>query len=189
MTTPKGLVQIYTGDGKGKTTAALGLALRAAGHGMKVLMVQFMKTVRYYGELESVKRLAPDFEIVQKGKPCSRPDADCTECEACFVHPEKPEPADVAAARDAVQFCADVLRKREHDIVILDEVLYAIKFGLIKCDDVVKLVKMKPPEMELILTGRDAPQELIDLADLVTEMRLIKHPFEQGITARKGMEY
>jgi len=189
MTTPKGLVQIYTGDGKGKTTATLGLGLRAAGHGMKVLMVQFMKTVRYYGELESVKRLAPNFEIVQKGKPCSRPEADCMECEACFVHPEKPQPEDIAAARDAVEFCADVLRKGEHDIVILDEVLYAVKFGLIECGDVVKLIKMKPPEMELILTGRDAPQELIDLADLVTEMRLIKHPYQQGITARKGVEY
>ena len=189
MTTPKGLVQIYTGDGKGKTTAALGLGLRAAGHGMKVLMVQFMKTVRYYGELESVKRLAPNFEIVQKGKPCSRPEADCMECEACFVHPDKSEPADIAAARDAVAFCADVLRKGEHDIVILDEVIYAIKFGLIECADVVNLVKMKPPEMELVLTGRDAPQELMDLADLVTEMRLIKHPFQQGIIARKGVEY
>jgi cob(I)alamin adenosyltransferase len=189
MTMPKGRVQLYTGDGKGKTTAALGLGLRAAGHGMKVLMVQFMKTVRYYGELESVKRLAPNFEIVQKGKPCSRPDADCMECEACFVHPEKPEPEDVAAARDAVGFCADVLRKGEHDIVILDEVIYSVKFGLIECDDVVKLISTKPPDMELILTGRDAPQELIDLADLVTEMRLIKHPFQQGITARKGVEY
>jgi cob(I)alamin adenosyltransferase len=189
MTTPKGFVQIYTGDGKGKTTAALGLGLRAAGHGMKVLMVQFMKTVRYYGELESVKKLAPNFEIVQKGKPCSRPDADCMECEACFVHPEKPEPDDVLAARDAVEFCADILRRGEHDIVILDEVLYAIKFGLVGCGDVLKLVRMKPPEMELILTGRDAPQELIDLADLVTEMRLIKHPYQQGITARKGVEY
>ena len=189
MTRSRGLVQIYTGDGKGKTTAALGLGLRAAGHGMKVLMVQFMKTVRYYGELESVKKLAPNFEIVQKGKPCSRPEADCMECEACFVHPEEPEPADVAAARDAVEFCADVLRKGDHDIVILDEVLYAIKFELIECDDVVRLVKLKPPDMELILTGRDALQELIDLADLVTEMRLIKHPFQQGITARKGVEY
>ena len=189
MTTSRGLVQIYTGYGKGKTTAALGLGLRAAGHGMKVLMVQFMKTVRYYGELEAVKKLAPNFEIVQKGKPCSRPEADCMECEACFVHPEKPEPEDISAARDAVQFCADVLRKAEHDIVILDEILYAIKFGLIDHGDVVKLVKMKPPEMELILTGRDAPQEILDLADLVTEMRPIKHPYQQGITARKGVEY
>jgi cob(I)alamin adenosyltransferase len=189
MTTPRGLVQIYTGDGKGKTTAALGLGLRAAGHGMKVLMVQFMKTVRYYGELESVKRLSPNFEIVQKGKPCARPDDECLECKACFVHPDKPEPEDVAAARDALEFCSDVLRKAEHDIVILDEILYAIKFGLITCDEVAKLVRMKPPDMELILTGGDATAELIDLADLVTEMRSVKHPFQQGIKARKGIEY
>ena len=189
MATSRGLVQIYTGDGKGKTTAALGLGLRAAGHGMKVLMVQFMKTVRYYGELESVKRLAPNFEIVQKGKPCTRPDAECFDCEACFVHPERPAPEDVSAARDALKYCADVLRKAEHDIVILDEILYAIKFGLIECDDVVNLVRTKPPDMELILTGGDASAELIELADLVTEMRQIKHPFERGVTARKGIEY
>ena len=189
MTASRGLVQIYTGDGKGKTTAALGLGLRAAGHGMNVLMIQFMKTVRYYGELEAVKRLVPNFAIVQKGKPCTRPDAECFDCEACFVHPERPAPEDVSGARDALKYCADVLRKAEHDIVILDEVLCAIKFGLIACDEVVNLVKMKPPDMELILTGRGAPAELIDLADLVTEMRQIKHPFQRGVTARKGIEY
>lgn len=189
MTTGRGLVQIYTGDGKGKTTAALGLGLRAAGHGMRVLMVQFMKTVRYYGELEAVKKLAPNFEIVQKGKPCPTREAECLECKGCFVHPERPAPEDVAAARDAVTFCSDILRKADHDIVILDEVLCAIQFKLISCDDVATLVRMKPPDMELILTGRGAPAELVELADLVTEMRSVKHPFDQGITARKGIEY
>jgi cob(I)alamin adenosyltransferase len=189
MTTGRGLVQIYTGDGKGKTTAALGLGLRAAGHGMRVLMVQFMKTVRYYGELEAVKKLAPNFEIVQKGKPCPTPEAECLECKECFVHPERPAPEDAAAARDAVTFCSDILRKGDHDIVILDEVLCAIQFKLISCEDVVNLVRMKPPDMELILTGRGGPAELIELADLVTEMRPVKHPFDRGITARKGIEY
>jgi cob(I)alamin adenosyltransferase len=185
----QGLVQIYTGDGKGKTTAALGLALRAAGHGMRVLIIQFMKTVRYYGELEAVKRLAPNVEIVQKGKPCPTSDAEYVESKGCFVDPRNPAPEDIAAARDGLTFSAEVLRKAEHDIVILDEVLCAIQFRLITCEDVVKLVRMKPPDMELILTGRGAPAELIQLADLVTEMRQVKHPFDRGITARKGVEY
>jgi cob(I)alamin adenosyltransferase len=185
----KGLAQIYTGDGKGKTTAALGLALRAAGHGMKVLMIQFMKNVRYYGELESAKRLAPLFEIIQKGRPCTKPDAECLECRTCFVHPEKPAPEDVRAAREGLDLSFEILRKAEYDIVILDEILCAIKFGLISCDDVVRLVKAKPPNMELVLTGRDAPQQLIELADLVTEMRQMKHPYQHGITAREGIEY
>jgi cob(I)alamin adenosyltransferase len=189
MRTGRGLVQIYTGDGKGKTTAALGLGLRAAGHGMRVLMVQFMKTVRYYGELEGVKRLAPHFEIVQKGKPCPTPEAEYVESKGCFVDPENPAPEDIAAARDAVAFCAEILRKAEYDIVILDEVLCAIQFRLITCDEVVELVRMKPPDMELILTGRGAPAELVELADLVTEMRSVKHPFDGGITAREGIEY
>ena len=189
MTTPRGLVHIYTGDGKGKTTAALGLAMRAAGHGKKVLMVQFMKTVPCYGELESAKQLAPNFEIVQKGKPCTRPDAECLECKVCFVHPEKPAPEDFAAARDALEFCVDVFRKGEHDIVILDEILYALKLGLIERGEVANLIKMKPPRTELVLTGRDAPAELVELADLVTEMREIKHPFTKGIAAREGIEY
>jgi len=183
------LVQIYTGTGKGKTTAALGLGLRAAGHGMKVIMVQFMKTVRYYGELESVKKLAPNFEIVQKGKPCTRPDADCMECRECFFHPEEPVQADFDAARDAMEFAADVISKDEYDIVILDEILYAVKFDLIKASAVAKLINEKPPNLELVLTGADAPPELIDLADLVTEMREVKHPFQQGQEARKGIEY
>jgi cob(I)alamin adenosyltransferase len=186
---PTGLVQIYTGVGKGKTTAALGLGLRAAGHGMKVLMIQFMKTVRYYGELESVKKLAPNFEIVQKGKPCTRPDADCAECRECFFHPEEPAPADFDAARDALKCSSDAVRKGEYDIVILDEILDAIKFGLIKSSDVAELIEAKPPNLELVLTGGDAPCELIELADLVTEMREVKHPFRHGETARKGVEY
>ena len=189
MAASSGLVQIYTGDGKGKTTAALGLGLRAAGHGMKVIMVQFMKTARYYGELQAVKKLAPNFEIVQKGKPCTRPDADCMDCRECFFYPEEPTPADFDAARDAMELAADVIGKGEHDIVILDEILYAVKFGLVKSNDVAGLIEAKPPSLELVLTGGDAPPELIGLADLVTEMRDVKHPFQDGQEARKGIEY
>jgi cob(I)alamin adenosyltransferase len=189
MAASTGSVQMYTGDGKGKTTAALGLGLRAAGHGMKVIMIQFMKTVRYYGELQAVKRLAPNFDIVQKGKPCTRPDADCLGCRECFFHPEEPTPADFDAARDAMKFSADVIRKGEYDLVILDEILYAVKFELVKSSDVAKLIKTKPPTVELVLTGGDGHPELIELADLVTEMRDVKHPFQQGDEARKGIEY
>ncbi len=189
MAASAGLVQIYTGAGKGKTTAALGLGLRAAGHGMKVIMVQFMKTARYYGEFEAVKKLAPNFEIVQKGKPCTRPDAECLECRECFFYPEEPTSADFNAARDALEFAADVIGKGEYDVVILDEILYAVKFDLIKASDVVELIKAKPPNLELVLTGGDAPPELIELADLVTEMREVKHPLQQGHEARKGIEY
>jgi cob(I)alamin adenosyltransferase len=189
MTRSQGLVQIYTGDGKGKTTAALGLGLRAAGHGMKVIMVQFMKTARYYGELQAVKKLAPNFDIVQKGKPCTSPDADCVDCRECFFYPEEPTQTDFDVARDALEFSADVICKGEHDIVILDEILYAAKFGLVKSSDVAGLINTKPPNLELVLTGGEVPPELIELADLVTEMREVKHPLQQGQEARKGIEY
>jgi cob(I)alamin adenosyltransferase len=189
MAASTGLVQIYTGNGKGKTTAALGLGLRAAGHGLKVIMVQFMKTVRYYGEIKAVEKLAPNFEIVQKGKPCTRPDANCMECRECFFHPEEPTPADFDAARDALKFSRDVIKSGKYEVVILDEILYAVKFELVKSSDVAGLIKAKSPKMHLVLTGGDAPPELIDLADLVTEMRDVKHPFQQGDQARKGIEY
>lgn len=172
----KGLVQVYTGDGKGKTTAALGLALRACGQGLKSYVIQFMKGEIYYGELGAAKELPDDcLTITQMG----RPD---------FVSKENPEPIDVELAHKALELAREVMEAGRHDILILDEVNVALDFGLIPTDDVLKLIDAKPSGMELILTGRYAPKAVIDRADLVTEMKEIKHPYERGIPARVGIE-
>jgi len=171
-----GLVQVYTGDGKGKTTAALGLALRACGQGLKSYVIQFMKGEIYYGELGAAKKLPDDcLTITQMG----RPD---------FVSKENPEPIDVELARKALELARELIEENKHDIVILDEVNVAMDFGLISVGDVLELIDKKPPDMELVLTGRYAPKAIIDRADLVTEMKEIKHPYHQGISARVGIE-
>jgi len=171
----KGMIHIYTGDGKGKTTAALGLGLRAAGHGRKVLMVQFMKGQVNYGELAAAKRI-PGFEIVQFG----RPD---------FVDRKNPDPRDVAGAREALKFAGDAIKAGRCDVLILDELNVALDFNLVTLDQARELLASKPEEMELVVTGRNAPPELAAMADLVTEMREVKHYYRQGIKARQGIEY
>ncbi|MFX0168249.1 MAG: cob(I)yrinic acid a,c-diamide adenosyltransferase [Candidatus Hodarchaeota archaeon] len=172
--THQGLVQLYTGNGKGKTTAALGLGLRAAGHGFKVYMIQFMKGQINYGELEAVKHI-PNFTIRQFG----RPD---------FVDKSKPDPQDVEFARAALAHAKSIIEEGKVDFLILDEVNVALDFGLISTEETIKLIKSRPPTMELILTGRYAPPALIELADLVSEIKEIKHPYQKGIPARKGVE-
>jgi len=169
------MVQIYTGDGKGKTTAALGLALRASGQGLKVYIVQFMKGWPFYGELESVKHL-PGVTLRQFG----RPD---------FVSKENPDPEDVCQGQEALEHARDVVVSAEYDLVILDEINVALDFGLITLADVLSLLDQRPPRVELVLTGRWAPRELIARADLVTEMLAIKHPYNDGVQARKGIEF
>jgi len=188
----QGLVQVYTGDGKGKTTAAFGLALRAVGAGFRVLMVQFLKTVKRYGEIEGARRLAPQLKVVQHGTPCSHPEYtpdQCEECRACHTVLSNPQPADLEAAREGLRFGRDEMLSGRWDIVILDEINIAARYGIVPVADVLRLIDDKPAGVELILTGRGAPAKLIERADYVTEMRHVKHPYDRGIIARKGIEY
>lgn len=169
------MIQIYTGNGKGKTTAALGLALRAVGHGLKVIMIQFMKGKINYGELEAAKYL-PNLVIEQYG----RPD---------FVDPENPSEEDIRLARQAFTRAKEVMRKKGFDIVILDEINVAVAFGLIGVQEVIDLMKSKHRKKELVLTGRYMPEEFAEYADLISDIKEVKHHFSDGASARKGIEY
>lgn len=172
----QGMIQVYTGDGKGKTTAALGLACRAVGHGLKVYMIQFLKGTMEYGEIETAKKLAPYLTIRQMGRGC------------LLERKDHPEPEDIAGAREGVALAHEMLRGGDYDIVILDEINVAVDLGLIDTEAVLNLMDERPPHVELILTGRYAPSEIIERADLVTEMVEIKHYYKQGIEARMGIE-
>ncbi|RLC91304.1 MAG: cob(I)yrinic acid a,c-diamide adenosyltransferase [Chloroflexi bacterium] len=169
----KGYVQVYTGDGKGKTTAALGLALRAAGHGMHTYIGQFMKG-QHYGELDAL-RDNPYITIEQYG------DVRC-------IHREEVTSDHVSQAHRGLERARAAMLSGEYDIVVLDEVNVTIWFGLLDVEQVLAFLDDKPEHVEVILTGRRAPQELIEQADLVTEMREIKHYYEQGVLARQGIE-
>jgi cob(I)alamin adenosyltransferase len=169
------MIQIYIGNGKGKTTAALGLAMRAAGHGLRVLIIQFMKGKINYGELETVKKLE-NISIEQHG----RPD---------FVNPEKPDPEDVRLAEKGLSRAREAVMSNDYDVLVLDEINVAVSFGLLKVADVVKLLEKAPKNVELILTGRYMPEEFARYADLITECREVKHYFNKGTTARKGFDY
>ena len=170
-----GMVHVYTGNGKGKTTASLGLGLRAAGHGFKVLMIQFMKGDIKYGELEAVKSV-PNFDIIQFG----RPD---------FVDKKNPAEIDIKLARDGLAHARKVVEAGDIDMLILDEANVAVEWKLITAAEVLDIVKSRPESMEIVLTGRYAPREFIDIADTVTEMAEVKHPYMNGVMARKGVEY
>lgn len=174
----RGLVIVYTGDGKGKTTAALGMALRAIGRGWKVLMVQFMKGTWHYAELDTAKRLAPDLEIVPMGMGFYKM-LDDHHTAAEHRH----------AALGALNFARAKMLGGEYDLLILDEVNNAISTGLLPLQPVMDLLDSKPTDFHIVLTGRAAPQELIDRAELVTEMREIKHPYQKGILAQKGIDF
>lgn len=171
----KGYVQVYTGNGKGKTTAALGLAVRAAGHGLHTVILQFMKGWIDYGELEGVRMLAPHVEIHQAGRDT-------------FVNRKNPDPEDTRLAREGWELAKKTILGGKADIVVLDEINCAIDFGLLPLEEVIEVIKRKPDGMELVLTGRGAPQELIEVADLVTEMREVKHYYAKGVDARVGVE-
>lgn len=170
------MVHVYTGNGKGKTTSALGLALRAVGHGLKVIMIQFMKGGIKYGELESAKALAPLFTIIPMGR-------------ADFVSREDPEPVDIEWARKGITTAEEIIREKACDLLILDELFVALDFKLVPLERVLDLIAITPPNIELVLTGRWAPPEIIAIADLVTDMAEIKHYFTKGIISREGFDY
>jgi cob(I)alamin adenosyltransferase len=171
----KGLVQVYTGNGKGKTTAALGLALRAVGHGMKVLVVQFMKGNVQYGELESAKKLSPNLTIKQVGR-------------EKFISKPNPDPKDLQLAQEGFSIAKNAIQNKEYDIVILDEINLAIDYGLIPVNDLLQIIDSKPDSVELILTGRNVNRQILQRADLVTEMVDRKHYYDKGVPAREGIE-
>lgn len=173
-----GLVVVYTGKGKGKTTAALGMALRALGHGYKVVMIQFIKGEWFYGELSSSSKLEPDFELVAAGKGF-----------VGIIDDDKPREDHVTAAKEALQISREKITSGKYDVVILDEINYAVNLNLINVGDVLELIKMKPKHTTLVLTGNYADEKVIEAADLVTEMREIKHPYKQGKKAKKGVDF
>jgi len=171
----EGIVQVYTGSGKGKSTAAFGLALRAIGSGLKVYIIQFIKGGFDYGELYIVDKI-PNLTLKAFGR-------------GKFVTEKPPAKVDVQFAEEALALAEKIVKSGEYDIVILDEVNVALNLKLIKTERVIELIKTKPKHVELVLTGRYAPNEIIELADLVTDMRELKHPYNKGFKARKGIEY
>ena len=175
MPLEKGLIQVYTGDGKGKTTAALGLALRAVGRGLKVVMIQFLKGDSETGELTMARRLSPDLVIRPMGRDG-------------FVDPARPGPEDMSLAQEALENAKRVLDERLSDVLILDEVNVAVSMGLVQEREVLEVMDRKPHDVELILTGRKAPESFFQRADLVTTMECTKHYFDEGQAARVGIE-
>lgn len=171
----RGLVQVFTGDGKGKTTAALGSVIRALGHGLGVCIVVFMKGDYPYGECKILSQL-PNVKIARFGS-------------QQFIDPNNIKPEDREQAGQALAAAREAVLSGSYDLVVLDEVNLAVAWNLVELDEVIKLINDKPRNVELILTGRKADTRLIQLADLVTEMLKIKHPYDEGIKARKGIEY
>lgn len=167
-------LQVYTGNGKGKTTAAVGLGLRAAGAGGRVLMIQFMKG-RRYGELEILRGVA-NFEVQQHGRDE-------------FVRRDRPDLQDIDLARQGLAAARTAIMSSNYDLVILDELNVALDFKLVSLEEVVALLQARPRQVELVLTGRYAPPEILALADLVTEMREVRHFYARGVQARPGIEY
>jgi cob(I)alamin adenosyltransferase len=170
----QGLIIVNTGDGKGKTTAALGAALRAAGSGMKVSIIQFLKGSWKYGELESIKKI-PDIEIHQMG--------------TGFTWEKESLDEDRKLARTAWELCKETVLSGIYGMVIFDEINYVLHYGLLEENEVIDFLKNRPADVHIILTGRNATEGIKEIADLVTEMREIKHPFRKGIKAQKGIEF
>ena len=172
----KGLLLVYTGNGKGKTTAALGMALRAAGHGMKVLILQFMKCHEKIGEIKALTRTDLPITLKQYGR-------------RVFFRTRTCEIMDIHKARQGLEAFKMAIKDNSYDMIILDEINMAIHFGLLEIEEVIEAVEQKPPELHLVLTGRNAKEKLIAMADLVSEIRDIKHHYHQGVQAQKGIEF
>ena len=175
MSARKGLIIVNTGDGKGKTTAALGLALRATGHDLKVSMIQFIKGKWKPGEVRAASRLAPNFEIMPMG--------------LGFTWLSKDLDRDKAEAQKAWKLAKEKIASGQYNIVILDELPHAIAHGFVELDDVVETLRNKLEMLHIVITGSNTPEKIIQIADLVTEMRLIKHPYEDGVIAQRGIEF
>ena len=171
----KGLILVNTGSGKGKTTAAFGTALRALGRGWRVGMVQFIKGKWKTGEVEAAKKFGDQFEIFTIGDG--------------FTWDTQNFEQDVKTARQAWEKCKELLHDQDHQLVIFDEINYVMKYNFLDASEIAAELEKKPPLKHVILTGNGVPQSIIDLADLVTEMKVIKHPYEKGIKAQPGIEY
>jgi cob(I)alamin adenosyltransferase len=173
----KGLLMVNTGHGKGKTTAALGLLMRAAGRGLKCCMIQFMKSRRdRYGEHEAAEKLGIEVHTMGDG----------------FTWDTKNPEQDIKTSQETWALCMEKLRSGEYDMLVFDELIYVLSYGFLSTEEIIKeirSVREEQPALHIILTGRDAPQALIDVADLVTEMKEIKHPFYAGIRAQQGIEF
>jgi len=174
----RGLILVLTGEGKGKTTSCLGIAMRAVGYGMRVVMIQFIKGSLHYGEIDGAKRLAPEFELIPMGKGFVGIMGDTL---AFSEH--------VRAAKEALSTARQKMLSGRYDIVILDEVNVALHLRLLELSDVLSFIREKPEDVHLILSGRHAHEEVIRLAHLVTEMRNVKHPYDLGFEAEKGIDY
>jgi len=173
----RGLIIVNTGPGKGKTTAAMGTALRAVGQGMRVLMLQFLKGSWHYGELDAVQAFGDKFVMKQMGRGFVK------------VGTEKPDPEDVRMVEQAWADGEQAIQSGKWDLVILDEINYAISYGMLDAAKVVESLKKKPDMVHVILTGRNAHPTIVELADTVTEMRQVKHAYEKGVMAQRGIEY
>ena len=173
----KGLIIVNTGPGKGKTTAAMGTALRAVGQGMKVLMLQFLKGSWHYGELDAVKAFGDSFVMKQMGRGFVK------------VGGAEPDPEDVNMVEEAWNESRDAILSGKWDLVVLDEINYAISYGMLDPVKVAETLKQKPEMVHIILTGRNAHPTIVELADTVTEMRQVKHAYEKGVEAQRGIEY
>ncbi len=171
----QGLLIVNTGNGKGKTTAALGQAFRAVGHGFRVCFLQFLKGSWKYGELEAAKRFEDLMEIRALGRGFTWKSEDLNE--------------DIQSARDAWDLAKQVIASGKFKMVVLDELTYLITYGMVPEEDILNTLRNRPPELHVVVTGRDASQGLIELADMVTEMNEIKHPFRNGIKAQRGIEF
>jgi cob(I)alamin adenosyltransferase len=173
----RGLIMVNTGPGKGKTTAAMGTALRAVGNGMKVLMLQFLKGSWHYGELDAVKAFGENFIMKQLGRGFVK------------VGGAETDPEDIRMVEEAWNESRDAILSGKWDLVVLDEINYAISYGMLDPDNVVQTLKQKPEMVHVILTGRNAHPKIVGIADTVTEMRQVKHAYESGIQAQRGIEY